>query len=81
MYIQLKPTFHYREYLTLHRFVYKYSNVFFIFKIYFIFRFDFATAQRLSSSITEGIAALGVNDHGVPTFAAEVWYIVVHSIT
>ena len=52
-----------------------------IFKIYFIFRFDFATAQRLSPSIAEGIAALGVNDHGVPTFAAEVWYIVVHSIT
>ena len=49
-----------------------------IFKIYFIFRFDFATAQRLSPSIAEGIAALGVNDHGVPTFAAEVWYIVLH---
>jgi len=34
--------------------------------------FDFATAQRLSPSLREGIAALGVNSDGVPTFAAEV---------
>jgi len=34
--------------------------------------FDFATAQRLSPTIKEGIAALGVNVDGVPTFAAEV---------
>ena len=35
-------------------------------------RFDFATAQRLSPSLAQGIAALGVNTDGIPTFAAEV---------
>jgi len=34
--------------------------------------FDFATAQRLSPTLAEGIAALGVNTDGIPTFAAEV---------
>ena len=40
--------------------------------MFFCCRFDFATAQRLSPSITDGVAALGVNRDGVPTFAAEV---------
>ena len=40
-------------------------------KTLLLFRFDFATAQRLSPTIKEGIAALGVNVDGVPTFAAE----------